>query len=253
MMKQYYFVKRLLFLSACLIHFGAFAQDVVIKKETIYKDGEPFARILKSGSIIHDFSIRTLDDEEILAAIHQGDGREYTITFMASGAKATMQGGFSFAKTLAKELVISKIIKDGKLNPDGERRFLLLHPADNRPDVMEPYTETSPVILNEEEQPARLRTAPIMVFGNKISQDSKTIGAYKTSSGAANGTTYQVITIYSPAGSTIAEVTIEGAGAKSGRIVTTYNRKTATITFQSLDEMGRVKEISAWLVANRDL
>lgn len=248
-------MKNLLFTLAFLVScFCSFAQDVTIKKDIIYKDGEPYAKMRKSGAIVHDFLVSTLDGEEILAAIHQGDGAVYIITFMGSGAKGQMEGNLAFAKRLAKELVISNIIKDGKLNPAGERRFLLLHPVAG---AVEPIVDIPPgntpansgILPPNDELPERNTSAPVMIFGKEISQDNTIIGTYKSRQSVANGMVYHIVSIYSTTGNKVAEATLENVGAKSARIKTFNDNRLTPIPIKALDDMGIAKEIAAWLVA----
>ncbi len=241
-------MKRLLTLLLLTASFAVSAQDVSVKKDVIYKDDVPYAKIQKSGAILHTFSVSTLEGEEILVAQPQGDGRIYNIVFMASGAKSAMQGGFNFSKKLAAELVASNLIKDGRLNPAGERRFLLLHPAEGGAGSGTGGQMAATQNDESEPLPARNSHMPIMTNGGKVSQGGTTLGTYKVSQGAERGSIYRVFTFYSPGGRLVAEARMDGVGATEARIVTAKNNRTTAIPIEHSNPVGAAQEIAKWLV-----
>ncbi len=131
-------ISLILFLSVSCIALG---QKVTYRDETIYVDDAPYAIMKRIGTIMPNFSIQNLNGEEFAMARYDkvaGNGQRYIITFIGDQKKGMMRADISFGKKLAKELVESHILVNGKFNPDGEKRFLLANPlpdanADNAP------------------------------------------------------------------------------------------------------------------------
>ncbi|MCC6185911.1 MAG: hypothetical protein IT256_02030, partial [Chitinophagaceae bacterium] len=51
------------FLSTAML---SFAQEVTIKKDIIYKNGEPYCKMIKKGSIVKDYTLSTLEGTTFL-------------------------------------------------------------------------------------------------------------------------------------------------------------------------------------------
>lgn len=109
------------------------------KNDTIYKNTVPYALMTSTGgnSALAVYSVRTLLDSEIAIIKYDrsitnadGSGAMFRFTFVKSGAyghiDAYTEQGF------AEVVVNTDLIKNNRLNPDSERRFLLIYPRFER-------------------------------------------------------------------------------------------------------------------------
>jgi hypothetical protein len=186
---KFLFVLHFLFL---LITTGLFAQNVSYQNETIYADDQPYAIMKKTGGFVPDYSVRTLDNKEIMIVhFDKGDGGTmmYLATFIGSGMQAFMKNDLGFGKKLAKEIVENNLIKNGDLNPAGEKRFLMLHSAasgqvvvdDNSPPQTLPTNGSAKTRYEEQQQDTYVpvnayNSAPQAETDGRISRTSQYSG-----------------------------------------------------------------------------
>jgi hypothetical protein len=119
-------MKKLLFLSLLLSASTVLAQKVTYKDGTVYKDGQPYGYIKKQGNVLsgQSFSIRSLNDKEVIFVKDIADTEYYEVIFRESGRKGYIQGDVGVAKMLAKIIVQKNILTNEGINPEGERYFL---------------------------------------------------------------------------------------------------------------------------------
>jgi hypothetical protein len=235
-------VKKIIFAAFILLFcVTAVAQDISLKKDVINVGGKPYAKLLKKGSVVHNFSVQTLDGKEILLARYNQSSQDYTIIFAESGNEGRMPGNFNFSKILAKEVVANHLIKDNILDKSGEKRFLQMHPAGGNAPTPR---------VNTPAQEERNRTQPVMIFGNNISQDNLTIGTYTSATASIQGKVVKTVSIKDADGNKIAEATMDGISAKNARVITLKDNKTTTIFLNAQDDMSIVKQVAEVLVSN---
>jgi hypothetical protein len=102
-----------------------------MKGDVIMVNKKPFGKLVKSGGMIKDFTLRTIDDKDVMMAkgnIVALPSNEtfiyYMMTFQPGGEKAEMaKEGLNFANQLTAALVQNEVMRDGQPNPEGIARF----------------------------------------------------------------------------------------------------------------------------------
>lgn len=237
-------MKRLNLLFVLLV-FGcsALAQSVTVKKDIVYKDDLPYCKMIKTSPLVPRFSIRNMNDEELMVAKFSNEDQRYTIIFPGSGQQCYMSGTMGFGKILAKDIVASNVIVDNKINPAGERLFLLEHGVSNSSGNGGALATGNAYDVVE-----RDRTKLLMVFGNEISQDNKTIGSYSARTSTVNGKLMKVISFMLPGGRKVAEGTMDGINPRFCQLLLMKHNEVETVSIKSFDDMGQAKELAAYLV-----
>ncbi len=113
-----------LVLIACCMSFLATAQSVSVKKDIVYKGDQPYCKLVKSGGLTPRYSVRNLDDQELMVAQFSNEQQRYIVSFLGSGQVCYMDGTLGFGKLFAKDLAANNVIVGNAVNPTGERLFL---------------------------------------------------------------------------------------------------------------------------------
>jgi hypothetical protein len=172
---NFYYMRRFLLLPLfmLIVSAGSYAQKVTYKDEMIYVDEQPYAIMKKQGGLVANYSLRTLDNKEIMMVRfnkgNSGSSQDYTVSFIGTGNQVSMKNDIGFGKKLAKEVVENDLIKSGDINPDGEKRFLLSHNA-AASGIDAGAGANGPVLVQRD------RTQDIFVVAKKILQANVTIG-----------------------------------------------------------------------------
>lgn len=214
------------------------AQTVTYKSDTIYVDGQPYAIMKKHGAVVPDYSVRTLDNKEIMMVrFNKGEGgtQQYVVSFISSGVQTTMKPDIGFGKKLAKEIVENHVVKSGDIDPNGEKRFLLAYPPAGS------NTELMPGMVQRD------RAQDIFIAGKKIMQANVVIGHYKKSVSPINGELYNVFLFYLPNGAMIAEATLKQFNCRFCKLYTFRDNQEWSISVRSDMDFDQVKEISVYL------
>ncbi len=181
-----FFLLSLLALSTLT---SAFAQQVNYRDDIIYLDEQPYAIMKKSGGMMSDYSVRTLDNKEVMMVhFDKGDGGslKYLATFTASGMQVFLKNDFGFGKKLAKEVVENNLIKNGALNPAGERRFLMSHSS-----------AAGEVIVNDNPPPPAYKTTTYNSAQRTEGDDTYSYSSQNSNSSYQSApTTYKTTTTY---------------------------------------------------------
>lgn len=252
-----------------LLFTGLSAQKVDLDKDTITVDGKAYAVLKKTSSGLEtpEFSLQTTDGEEVAIAKLSTDvvpsnratntsgvqAHYIHITFLGSGVQASMAYYLSFKKQFAKDVVKCNLFVNGKYDPAGEKKFVILNPYKGNQVVVNNTT----VIINNGGNSGsysnyamidRNRSAHVYVFGNTVQQDHKNVGKVTVKNEASGGTIVYTYTYFLPDGTRVAEATINGVGGRSVNIVTfkDNNRHSTTI----VNKVTAEEEIATFLIAN---
>ena|GEM_PF-1562659 len=227
------------------------AQKVVYKDDIIYADDVPYAQMKKSGGIMPNFSVLTLDGKEILIVkFDKGEGgsMRYLATFTGSGMQVFMKNEIGFGKKLAKEVVENNLIKNGNLNPEGEKRFLLSNNTPYGESERNYGSQQAPVNINNGGMhKERDRNQAIYLQGQKLLQANMVIGTYQKSIISINGDLYNIYNIYTADGVKIAEAKTRQFNAGSCKLSTINDNKVTSINIDSDIEFEQIKQIATYL------
>lgn len=246
-------MKKFLILLGLIPTLG-FSQKVKVEGDTVFKDNVPYCLIVKQGEALSPvYSIRTLNNTEVAMAktddavppVENGTGY-LRITFSGSGAISHFGNGIPTVKRLAKALVESDVIKDNAINPEGEKRFVMLYPNKivNQPTVIVNVNTTGPDYTPVQRNKSGFLNA---VNGN-ISQGGTNIGTYSTANSYSGGKSVSTTTYSLANGVQCAVATYDNIGAKSASVRTLRDNVTRTVTINN-SAMSE-KEIAEWLSTN---
>lgn len=203
------------------------AQNVSFKGDVITVDKKPYAKLVKSGSVLmREFTLLTLDDKEVMKT--KGTATTlpsnemvfyYTLTFQPGGETVEMsKTGMNFAQQLAEALVKNEVMRDGQPSPEGIQRFMAAYPeklSAKYAAEAEKQSNAKPLQYATVDRP---RSNPATISYNKrtkrteIVQGSQLIG-YLNPMGDEKGRSNWAVIL--PDGMTIAEVVIEAWMADS--------------------------------------
>ena len=218
------------------------AQKITQKKDIILVDGKPYLEINKedghySGIYKVNYKIKTLDQKVIILATASYDTQNYSnndshfeLTFVETNEKAYLPAAvMGMGKKIAKQLHSNNVITGNTINNEGKKIFLMLYgekPKNNRNEFNSNNNNSN----NNDNLVQRDRNGLIFIFGNRIEQDSKTIGTITDESIAIQGGVNRIYKFYSPDGSMIAEATYVGLDSDECTIVTLKDNHRRRIT-----------------------
>ena len=240
-------MKNLLLLTALILAVtSVFSQNVTLKNDMAYVDVEPYELVQEHKELlISDYELKTLDGSSFLYAkfipAPQGQVSHFELTFLQSGQKAQLRTSLGFLKMLVKYLYRHKVIKDGALNPEGERQFVMIYPKKTSP-VASAGSSGSGYNMVE-----RNRTGMVMVIGTKIRQNQVEVGYLKQEMGFSGAKQIKTVTFYLANGTKAAEAVLEGINPDYARIHTFKDSKTRTI---GINTFSPSEEIAEYLISN---
>ncbi|MCU0446100.1 MAG: hypothetical protein MUE85_14415 [Microscillaceae bacterium] len=233
---------------SCLL----FAQKATFKKDTVYKDGKPYALFKAKGSAImgQDYSLQTLSGKEVAYFKLEGEGGkgQYIVVFRESGKKGYMPI-YENRKSISKEVVANDMVGAEGINPEGERLFLQLYEK----DLMQ--KGSNPIInifgsdsnnggdLNPVE---RERRGEVKVFGNTIQQNFTDIGAYEKDRDTERGGYIFVIKL--PSGGKVVEAIWIDKSQTCQLVTFKDNKKHAVYLDKTTFDSDVAQQIAAFLV-----
>lgn len=237
------------FILACLP--TAFAQKVRYEKKEkmIYLDEKPYAKLYQEGNIMSaDFSLKTLQEKEIVYFKYDIDKGQYEVIFMESNEKAYLENGALGGKGIAKHVVEHQFVKDNALNEDAKKRYLTLYgtkpSGNNVKNSNNTASNSTPVQYNlvERDKERSINTN----LSNEITQDFKVIGTFAKSENFSAGTITYFIKL--PNGTIVAEAVGKGISPQEYTITTYANRANAVVTVKYTT--SPVEDIAKYLVDN---
>lgn len=175
---------------------------VILSLDTIFSKGNPYAILVKIKEMpYHRYILYSLDKKELATIQSKGganpnDNGYYSFRFSASEQTAEPEKYITFK--LEKEIVAYDLVKDNKINPFGEIKFLKKYPRKfSNPSYVEYIGDAPPNTPDIYAVVKRDTDKEIYASEGNIHQDYKLIGRYKTSEGTTR--------IYLPGGIMVAE------------------------------------------------
>ncbi len=226
------------------------------ERDTIFNDGHPYAIMHKTGGITHTFSIRNLHDEELILVhfVNRYDAAGantgyYAVSFLSDNREGEMGNEINLAKKLAREIVSNDLIRDGRINADGERRFLMLYPKQRDPGInVNTFTVRNGVANTIANRIAsRNRAAPVSIVGGQIFQDRKHIGDYKERTRTEGGTIVTIGYYTNWSKNLIAQTTIYGVNESGCKLTTASDGRTRIINLKATFGPAQAVEVAALL------
>ncbi|MBK9192650.1 MAG: hypothetical protein IPM77_14770 [Crocinitomicaceae bacterium] len=228
--------------------------SVELSLDTIFNAGTPYCLFIQTKEVLgnKEFSVQSFDKKEHIyiktdCVPNPTDPAKkdcfWLFLFMQSGSTGEVNG--AFASGLPKIIVENNLITNNTINPDGEKRFLMLYPQKLSKPVAPVMTVN--VVYNETAFPMveRDRTADISVYGTTIKQDFKEIGYYTEDSEATGGKVVKTITIYLPGGVKVATATYELASTELFQV---YTEKDGKIMHVEVNPAKRMEQLCMFLV-----
>lgn len=253
-MTKFFLKTSTLFFFVILMAQGIYAQKAKLsydkKTDIISADNVPFAKMVRTpGDLIglnKNYSIQNLEGEELVFlkyTLREHWDREeqknvstiwYEITFTQSGARASIEKGLGMQKSGAMKLAFQNdLIKDGKIDPEAEARFI--HLFHGSYPTSAPYESHAKVVLN----------------GNEILQEGNLIGKFlvKTIT-SPEMIEMMVLSVYSADGVKIAEAEAPTTNAMEWAVVTLVDEKTYGFLYNAPNEKENLFD---WLIDNNYL
>lgn len=270
-MKKLFTLSTLLFLCNISI-----AQKVKYKKDLVSVDEKPFCMMVSKGFMTKDYTIKTLEGKTVatMKAVmidntppkYEG---YYLVSFIESGNQCEREllNVMSPGSRLAEDVVEAGLFVDGKLNEEGEQRFLKLNRRKFSEEIDKRMNANSnnPVVKIEnvfggnnddtkttsrESKPKfklveRNKDGNLEVWASKeIKQDFKKIGYYTETRDAMK----IVVSIFLPDGKKVAKITFADAFAKQGNVTTFSDDEERAVKVDGSFVGDWVKSVSSYLI-----
>ena len=203
-------------LLGCFFTMTLFAQTIKIKDNIATVNGTPYCIIEKSGTLVSNYSIKSLDGNELIyikTEVLNLPSKEvktyHVVTVLETEETFEMEVRFGMAKFLAKEFYNNEVIQENKINADGLKKFKIKYAGNFREKYLqEANLNTNATAENSNTEyliTERNRNANLFVINGKVTQGGKEIATYKTDSKAAGGEIIKTIKIYNMANQLVAQ------------------------------------------------
>lgn len=205
------------------------------ERQYILLDGQDYVKMIKSPvskiKLINNFSIRNKEDKELIQFKYepyqvwvnrkQIDQPAYRITFINSGESVYMKKIFG-ERGVMKLLTKNELIKNNKIDPDSENRFIAINSA-----------------------------LDIEIEGNEIMRDGSAIAKFSEKKmKAEDGTDLLKISIYNVVGEKVATATAPVNDASEWLVITDSDDKASEIIYEP---PGEKENLFNWLVIKKYL
>lgn len=241
------------------------AQKVKYDNDTIMVDGKPYAIMKKQnvGPMRNDFVVSGLSGTELIyfksilrrwtgTGFKFGQNEElfYEANFIATGSKAELKHytGNGFAKLIVE----NNLIKANAIDPESEKRFILLNNGTMPSTTKTNSSDKSPSVIvninnnignssetksNESITSTTKSKSPVTLNGNKIMRDDKVIGKFKQDTTTSNYSQKSIIvTIYSEGGEKVAEASVPVLNPEEWNVKILSENKSYSIFYDSPNE-----------------
>jgi hypothetical protein len=207
-------------LLGCFFTMTLSAQTIKIKDDIATVDGTPYCIIEKSGTLVNNYSIKSLDKNELIyikTEVLNLPSKEvqtyHVVTILETEETFEIEVRFGMAKFLVKEFYDNKVIQENKINPDGLKKFKIKYAGNFREKYLQEanlninvnVTTPNPNPNTEYLITERNRNANLFIINGKVSQGGKEIATYKTDSKAADGKILKTIKVYNMANQLVAQ------------------------------------------------
>jgi hypothetical protein len=215
-MKKIFPIVLLLFFSAA----GVVAQSVSVDKKTglVKVEGKDAFYLIAVNQVLwdKDFRLENLEHKE-LAYLKSVQGRSvtnpapgsegyYTVTFSATGNYCDISefSGLNIMKSLARDIASARLIENGAISAEAERKFIVMHHGVFLKDPNARGVDVNVTVNNAPPAGAAPAAAPadISVKGDKIYNNGEMIGLFRKQD--IDGKTMQV-TVYGKDDNKVAE------------------------------------------------
>jgi hypothetical protein len=241
--------------NLCLLLFLAmstlsFAQKVTYKEPLVFKDGQPYCKIEKKGSMLErSFMVKTLSDKEVMFWQVSGEHPDGYYKVLFSESAQILDINFDqapSAKSLAELLVSYDAITQNGFNAASFDKFRLIVRSKSS-SAQSNDSPQSPKISSEEDYKlvSRDYSKKISESFGEITQGFEKIGTVKVKDEGSN----TVYTFYLPNGTKVASCEFAGIGSKSVSIYTYRDKKTHQLSMWS-GEIGIEEKLAEFLVSN---
>jgi len=272
----------------CLTSLPAFAQKATVRQDVIYRDGQPYARVQRSGSLLGypNFSFKTLAGKEFMMMHYDDAAGDYRVVFFPGEEQTRLARSYGSTQVMAQEVVDNNFVQGDTFNVAGLKRFMLAHPASASPgagrragnmarevdeEVEGAADDVSEAILNigeaierafDKDSVRRLgggtstrRTsgARAVAVGDRLIVGTDDVGSYTVRTEARGGMIFKIFTFRNTAGHDVAEATMEHVGATSCELVTLKDNRLATLPLSAWMENKVAEQIAEWLLRRRYL
>jgi hypothetical protein len=270
-MKRLFTLSTLVFFTISI----SFAQKVKYKKDMVSVDEKPYCMMVSKGFMTKDYTIKNLEGKTVVTMKLQVLKNSppdieayYLVSFIESGNQCEREYGavMSPGSKLAEDMVEAGLFVDGKLNEEGEERFLKLNRRKFSEEIDKRMNgKSSGPVVNvfggkksdnadeTSEKPKKVKAklvernkdATIDVWASKeIKQDFKKIGYYtETRDGLKI-----VVSIFLPEGKKVAKITFADSFAKQGNMTTFSDDEERDVKVEGSFVGDWVKSISAYLI-----
>jgi hypothetical protein len=271
-MKRLFTLSTLIFLTISI----SFAQKVKYKKDLVSVDEKPYCTMVSKGFMTKEYTLKNLEGKTVatMKPVMIDDTPPkyegyYLFSFIESGNQCEREllNVMSPGSRLAEDIVEAGLFVDGKLNEEGEQRFLKLNRRKFSEEIDKRMNgkSNSPVVnifgsnksddnaAEASDKPKKVKAklvernkdASIDVWASKeIKQDFKKIGYYtETRDGLKI-----VVSIFLPEGKKVAKITFADSFAKQGKMTTFSDDEERDVKVEGSFVGDWVKSISAYLI-----
>jgi hypothetical protein len=228
-----------------------YAQSIKYDKvtEEIIVDGEYYAKLVKTKfnavGLIKNFSIQNRAGEELIFFKYRSyevwnasekkyvSKRAYDITFINGLGKVYYKKQFTL-KSVMKLLVKNNLVKNDKIDPEAERRFISVNNG-----------------RQGRNQEIKVEVSDISISNNDIIKEGSKVGKFTESTKTNDaGIKQTYVTVYSNTGEKIATATADEENPSEWTVLTTKDNKTTGILYE---KSSSKEQLFSWMISTKYL
>lgn len=222
--------------------------STVLSLDTVFLAGEPYCILKTTKKALgtpHEQKASALNGEGILliSLEMRENNSEYYWKYQFMDAGEVAEFSFGTGTDAEENLTKYEIYHPEGINEKGVRLFVKANPSR---DAKRTLGSGKAEVDDEDEMLVRNRNTAIMVFGNAVKQDNKTIATVAKTQEATGGTIVQKIIIYNHNENKIASAEGQGAVANEWVIITRRDGRKHQVTTATGME---VRDIVSYLVS----